>query len=611
MPRAHQPRSLARRYPNWLWLLALVIGYMATGCAATTPPSTVTPAALPACTKPVQPPVSVVHFFDWYAIDPINGPQWTHKIDWTQYGLTDADVRAGTRAYYDLQFKMIKELGVDGITYEYYREKDEKASWPRLGPNFMASLEASRTKISLFYDWEIQQADGVPLLTDKGYIQPTTEAAQHVIDDVVGFYKQIPRDLWLLDRNGRLPIMVFGFDFDRTNTNFEEWYSFYRTLLQDVEAELGVPPVFYWTAINAIQQELAFQHFPDQFKPFNFVLDMPQMQLAPGAVTWNVNFDNLGVQRQHKLRRVIRDDPRYLQEMLWLAKYTSPDLLFLYSWNEFYEGANIIPDRTYGMERFKLVQAMLNDVKQNSEQRLPCTLLIVDDYAQVWKHDDWHVKIGEQMTLYPLRRLAPQADVLRVDQVTPEVLEQYDLIIMAAHRSREAIAQLEPLMDRKRVVLIGPQTAYVEPVRDRFVESAERVVRNKEVALQTTEGTDQGRLFVRDDVFNVTPAPGVTTALQIADGRATPLLLRRGDDWWMNAYNADDRVLAPLFEQVYGRKMEPGIMHGEGTRAQLLEIRPDGTPVQHTFEAPAAFEHLPLPVPWNPPSPPELPAATP
>lgn len=601
-----------RRFPT-VFSLAIVIAILVGGCAATIPPAGMSSSRLdplPACSDPVQPPLSVIHFFDWYATDQINGPSWTHKIDWSQYGLRNEEV-GSSKAYYDSQFKLIKELGVDGIMYQYYQEQDMERTWPRLSPNFMASLLESRTKIGLFYDWEIQQAGGVPLLTEKGYIQPTTEAAQHVIDGVLDFYERVPRDLWLLDRQGRLPIMVFGFDFDRTNTNFDAWYNFYRTMLQDVERQLGVKPVFYWTGINAVQQELAFQYFPDQIRPFNFVLDNPQMQLAPGNVTWNINFDNLGVQRAHGLRRVIRDDPRYLQEMLWLAKYTAPDLLFIYSWNEYYEGANIMPDQTYGTSRYEFMQALLRDVKQNSKQVLPCTLLIVDNLAQVWKNDDWHLKIEEQMTLYPLRRLAPQADVRMAEEVTPDLLERYDLIIMLAQLAPDKIEQLAPLMDRKRVVIIGPQAAYIEPVRNRFVSKIERVVRNKEVPLIDNNGERLGDLFVRDDVFKVLPQRGTATVLGIEDDTITPVLLRQGDDWWMNAYVADDRVLAPLFEQVYGRSLEPGVMHGEGMRAQLLEVQPDGTLIQQTFSAPAVFEHLPLPVPWNPPPPPELPPVTP
>ena len=107
----------------------------------------------------------------------------------------------------------------------------------------------------------------------------------------------------------------------------------------------------------------------------------------------------------------------------------------------------------------------------------------------------------------------------------------------------------------------------------------------------------------------LTPAPRVVTASRIVTGRfSAPVLLRRGDDWWMNALNPDDRLLATLFAAVYGRPLEPGIMYGEGLRSQRLEITAGGRVRQNRFEAPAAYEHDPLPVPWQPPPPTEVPA---
>lgn len=609
-------------------LFALLL--LLTACLAPSPPSqtigggpassaraSVAPTAdasqpLPACDRRAAPPLSVIHFFDWYPSPdngPINGPKWTHQIDWASYGLSPEQV-GGSKAYYDSQFALIERLGVDGIVYQYYKEADGSIG-TKLSATFLDSLSRHQTKIGLFYDWEIQMVGAIgPVLSQQGYIKPTAAQAATLIDDIAGFYERVPRSHWLLDRNGRLPIMVFAFGFDQSNTDAAAWHGFYQSVLSGLERRLGVAPVFYWTARNLIQLEYAFQHFPQQFRPFNFVLDMPQPQLAPGAVTWNINFDNLGVWRFHKLQRVVRDDPRYLQEMIWLAKHTAPELLFIYSWNEYYEGANIMPDRTYGTSRYAFMQALLKDLRENSAPRLPCTLLVVDDYAQLWQTDDWHLKLGEQFTLYPLRRLAPQADVRLASAVTPELLEQYDLIIMLAQTSPAAIEQLAPLLDRKRVVVIGPRAAYVDAVRQRFASRVERVVRNKEVALLDADGASQGMLMARDDVFDLTPAPDVRIAARIIDGAATPVLLRHGDDWWMNSYAPDDRLLAPIFAQVYGRPLEPGIMYGEGVRSQRLEVAPDGTVTQNTFEAPAVFEHEPLPAPWSPP-PPALPTPTP
>lgn len=558
--------------------------------------------ALPACEMNQESPLSVIHFFDWYAIDAINGPRWTHKIDWAKYGLEDSDVGV-SKAYYESQFKLINDLGVDGIMYEYYKEQG--AGWPKLSANFLASLQQYDTKVGLFYDWEIQQVGAIgPVLSEKGYIQPTDAIAQTLVNDMAEFYERVPRNSWLFDKQGRLPMMIFGFGFNTTATDAEEWHDFYTTILTGLETRIGVRPIIYWTAINKLQIEYAFQYFPDQIRPFNFVLDNPQPQLAPGSVTWNINFDNLGVYRTNKLQRVIRDDLRYIQEMLWLAKYTAPELLFIYSWNEYYEGANIMPDTTYGETRYKLMQALLDDVEINRKNILPCTLLIVDDYADVWRSDDWHLKIAEQFTLYAMRRLAPQADVRLVNEITPELLDQYSLIIYLAHNNPEKLIQIEAVIDQKRVVVIGPRLGYMETLRSRFATNVELVNRNREVYLINAKGDEIGTLFARDDVFNITPYPNNEIGATIIDqGVTTPVLLRNNDDWWINAYTPDDRLLEHVFADIYGRPLEAGIMYGEGMRSQRLEIAPDGTVTQNTFSAPAIYQHERLPMEWNPPPP--------
>ncbi|HEY1015277.1 MAG TPA: hypothetical protein VGE07_21405, partial [Herpetosiphonaceae bacterium] len=513
----------------------------------------------------------------------------------------------GSKPFYDAQFKLIKELGVDGIVYEYYKEQG--AGWPKLSPNFLQSLQEHQVKIGLFYDLEIQQVGAIgPVLSEEGYIKPSAEFSQSMVETMADFYERIPRELWLTDSQNRLPMMIFGFGFNLESKDEQAWHGFYESLLAGLEARLGLKPVIYWTAINKMQQVYAFQNFPEQIRPFNFVLDNPQPQLAPGAVTWNINFDNLGVLKAHNMQRVIRDDPRYLQEMLWLAKHTAPELVFIYSWNEFYEGANIMPDKTYGTSRYEFMQALLKDLRANRGPVLPCTLLIVDEYAEIWQSNDWHLHIEEQFTLYPLRRLAPQADVRLVGEVTPELLEQYDLIVYLANNQPEQLAAIAEVIDRKRVVVIGPRLGFMETLRGRFATQAAHLDRNRNVELRGPAGEDLGEIFIHDDAFNLTPATGVITAASIIDGGvATPLLLKQGDDWWMNAYAPDDRLLAPIFADVYGRPLEESIMYGEGRRSQRLEVAPDGAVTQNTFSAPAAYQHLPLPAPWSPPPPPEAP----
>ena len=255
--------------------------------------------------------------------------------------------------------------------YEYFRP-GLGAAPTFLSQSFLATLGAHRVKVGLFYDLELEQVARIgPVLSDEGYIEPTEGLARTLVDKLAGFYERVPRTSWLVDREGRLPMLVYGFGFDTESTDAQAWDRFYSAILRGLEERLGLKPVIYWSTINRLQLELGFQHFPDQIRPFNFVLDIPQPQLAPGAVTWNVNFDNLGVQRAYGLLRVVRDDPRYLQEMLWLAKRTAPELLFIYSWNEFYEGANVMPDETYGTSRYELVRALLQDLGEDASPRRP------------------------------------------------------------------------------------------------------------------------------------------------------------------------------------------------------------------------------------------------
>ncbi len=560
--------------------------------------------AASACPEPVKPPLSIIHFFDWYADRPINGPDWTHQVDWTAYGLRPEDV-GGSRASYDVQLGLIDALGVDALTYEYY---DAGGSSPPLSPAFLGSLAEHRVKLGLMYDLELEQVWKTgPVLSSTDYIEPTEDAARALAQRFANFYRRVPRVSWFVDRSGRLPIFVYGYGFDRESQDVGAWDRFYSALLVGVESELGIEPVVYWSAINRVQQEIGFQHFPDQIRPFNFVVDVQHPQLAPGSVTWNVNFDNLGVQRHFGYVRAVRDDPRYLEEMLWLAKHTAPELVFIYGWNEFYEGANIMPDLTYGTSRYELVEAMLEDVRNNATRTLPCTLLVVDDYADSWTNDDWRLRVEENMTLYPLRRLAPQADVVLASNVTPGLLAGYDLIVVVAQHSHRAVDLAARAMSRKQVVFLGPAMAGSRSARVSFASRLRRTAADDFVPLIGPHGRALGSLFVHDDVFSLTPARGVATRHRVRiQHELIPVLLRRGDDWWMNAFTTDDRVLAALFSSIYGRPLEQGIMYGEGGRSQRIEITPEGKVTRVTFEAPAAFEHDPLPVPWNPP-PPELP----
>src|SRR3972149_4324385 len=123
-----------------------------------------------------------------------------------------------------------------------------------LSPSFLASLREHRVKVVLFYDLELEQVWTIgPVLSDVGYIRPTQAEAQTLVAKLAGFYERLPRDSWVLGPRGRLPVMVFGFGFDQARTDAGAWDRFYRTILDGVEARLGLQPVIYWTAIHPLQ----------------------------------------------------------------------------------------------------------------------------------------------------------------------------------------------------------------------------------------------------------------------------------------------------------------------------------------------------------------------
>jgi hypothetical protein len=218
-----------------------------------------------------------MHFFDWYAGTEINGPGWTHKVDWGAYGLSEEEVGRSAR-YYDSQLSLIDELGVDGIVYEWYGDAVSATH----GLPALVSARARGLPIGLFYDLEIQQVGEIgPVLSDTPYIRPSVTLAESLADAVAGFYRSLPRDLWLVDRAGRLPIMIYGVGFDRTIEDRDAWDTFYGTLLTRLEEALGLQPVVYWSARGYVRSNTPSSGSPTRSGRTTFVLDSPQHQLAP------------------------------------------------------------------------------------------------------------------------------------------------------------------------------------------------------------------------------------------------------------------------------------------------------------------------------------------
>lgn len=559
----------------------------------------------------VQPPQFIAHFFDWYnrPSDPINGPNWTYKIDWGKYGITDAEVNRSAK-YYDSQFDLLNGLGVDGITYESYRNFDGSLLHP--SQIEVDSMKRHNIHVSCFYDWELEHASGKPQLNNPPYIKPQPEIANKVVTDIVELYSYIPKELRMTDRQGRLIIMTFAFGFDESLTNTPaQWKQFYDTLLGGLEQKLGQPVVIYWTGRNVWPLEYGFQHYPQQIRPYNFVLDTMQPQFGHSEVTWNVNYDNLGVQRTYKgFLRVIRNDPRYLQEMLWLAKNTQPDLVFIYSWNEFYEGANIMPDETYGDTRYKLVQSMIKDVRDNERRTLPRTLLITDDYSANWAKQDWHMAAEESAVIFPLRRYIPQADYKLATEVKPADLDNYDLIVSMQTSNPQLDDWLSKLIDKKKVVFYHPLPAGVQTVSNYFATSVSYDARNYQLHLFDAAGNKLDQVLARDDIMDVQlKSDSKVLVYALSKGNKIPVLIQRNDDYWVNYFWPDEAVFAQLFSSIYGRPLEQAILFGDGIHAQRLEVSADGKVVQNTFSASAVYQHEALPILFTSP-PAEMPSGS-
>ena len=545
-------------------------------------------------------PTFAVHFFDWWRGPNLPAQFFTHNITWERIGITPAQI--GSPAYYDANFRLIKELGADGVIWEWYAGADLTPS-----PVVIDALAANELKIGMFYDWELVNSGGTAILSDSAYIAAEEASLGKIASEVVAFYRAIPRGLWLFDADGRLPVVVYGYGFPERIDDPTAWAWFFSELVRRVEAELDVDVVFDWSAAYlppSQVQEFAFERWADSYKPFNFVVDLPQPQFGTHVVTWNFIFDNRGVAQRDRLPRVVRDDNRYLQETQWLATHTSPSLVFLYSWNELWEGSHLLPDDTYGWRRFDLARAMIASVATDRSDDLPHAAVIIDRFDAYLAGDHGLFENERRLLRHYLRRYAPQAVPLRADQLSAASLAGFDLVISLT-TDRRADAVLAALPARVRIVYWNA-TEPGSALARRFVGDVVAPAPLGHFRLLRADGTDTGSAVTAEgDALSVAPAPDATPLFFLDDnGRRRPVLLQAGNDFWINLYAPSDILLEAVFERVYGRALEPGITFALGAQIQRLEIYPDGRVVQNRFEAPAVFRHDPLPIPDFQPVPP-------
>ena len=525
------------------------------------------------------PPV-FVHFFNWFW-----GHEWqagtiVDPFDWARVG-TEIAAR-GTQPFYERQFEYIKRLGITNIAWQFSAlpEPYGDYSYPKRSKvsGVAEALQQVGMKMAPFYDLEMSmQAHRKmlprPLLVNQGLIKADPQTVELISRELSEYYGNVPPELTARDRNGDAVIFVFGYGFNDDDPNPEQWSWFARELVTRVSQHTGPRLKFYWSCTNSNFQEHLFLHHRDHFTPFHFVVDTPQSQFSHDSITWNFGFDNLYVKRAFGLKRVVRLDPRYVEEAAWLARATDPALIFIYGWDEQYESSLLFPTRDWGDDKSRLAKHYIERLGNGEGERLPPVLLIVDDLDDQWSEraGDWHLTVLREMLLYRLRLFAPQADVVTPAEVTPELISRYQGVIdLTSEKTRSLIDAINAEWNRARLLLFDP----LGPLRtlghiDRFFESASYTPLNRDIAIEGSGET----LAARDDSHAGAIRRGSSVKLWgvAGDGGRIPLVITNRNATFVNSYANNEEVMRRAFEQFYLRPMSTSILYGEGLRSQRLE----------------------------------------
>jgi len=423
-------------------------------------------------------PIFTIHWFNWYVVTP-NSPleeqekRWTYKPMWEKLGIPVDEIGI-SRRYYQKQFEMIKDAGFDGLMWEWHSQglprvtffKELKIwKWHGSNPPDVA-IDAAKDvglKLGIFYDMEIRYQHR------PGFITPTLRFADNVVDDVVFFYKGIPRDLWLYDRENRLAMIFYGYQFDEGISDTTQWRRFYSYIIEGIKKELSTDIVIHWTYAHKPQQLYGYQNFKE-IKSYTFNMLHAQSCVDADSVTFVLNYDDYGVWEGNKRVRnatvgharkenLIINDVRLLEEGLWLAEKTNPSMVFFYGWNELFEGEAIIPDETYGFGRYNLAKAMVHYLRENAKDDLEKTLIITDDILELSAVLP-EVAQEEMSILRLLRSICPACETVVTGRWNREILKDYSLIIaLNVRKSAEEDLCLKSLKD-KRIVYVSPEAIF-------------------------------------------------------------------------------------------------------------------------------------------------------
>jgi len=403
-----------------------------------------------------------------------------------------------------------------------------------------------------------------------------------ISDDLSHYYDQVPAHLAARDADGNVVIFVFGFGFSDADPSPARWSWFAQELGARVSKWVGEKFKFYWSCTNSNFQEHLFLHHRDHFTPWHFVVDTPQSQFSHDSVTWNFGFDNLYVKRYHGLKRVVRLDPRYVEEPAWLAYASSPALVFIYGWDEQYESSLLFPTQKWGDEKARLAKHYIERLRRDEGGRLPRVLLIVDDLAEQWsdRAGDWHLTVLREMLLYRMRLFAPQADVVFAAEMTPELIASYENVIdLTSEKTHRVVDLIERDWNRLRLLVFDP----LGPLRtigysQRFFETLAYKALNRDILI---DGTNQ-ILTVRDDTHTGSVRKGCAVKLWgVADAERIPLVIQNRNATFVNSYANNGEVMRCAFEQFYLRPMGTSILYGEGLSSQRLEQDTDGSTVRN------------------------------